>query len=899
MNAYQQQRFPLQHNGAGSSAQHLHPHPYQQAMTNNIPFMMSQTMSNVYPYARMSSGPIVMMSSGAGAVAAVNLNTQIPMTSFVRNVTPEYHLPLMSAAVPAPSPLVGVNLGYQHPHSHQHDAINMTNMTTMNSAWMKINSMNATYPQMPFYSRTAAPPSQTQIQTAINAAQNRLNLCTDSLIGGDGDDDDSSGDESDDSEITHDTSLVPSLSIQSMCPPTLSTSISLPAATVPTVPRIIPMRTKLTSATSRKRNFDSIVHEKKVHRSTAPSSGVKYKRNNGAGAGAASWNAAVRNDINKIHVTSPMKNTKTNGPNYDASAAYKTRTPSAALKCPKRSNDDSPSSSSSLSLDDIESLDGSQASTTTTNTTDFLCEICEEAVFSTYDEALSHEAICLASRKNKNKNTSTPPLQSSPVKHTSTDTSLTSLVRAITDENNHDSNNRNVTTNLTTFKRTISNDIHDINPHQIQHRFQNNAKSALTLTSLKRTVTDEHEHEMDTPSFDQSDQVQLCQPVTQTRTKLVLATKEDKHWLSDLVCLIRENIEVFPATPDDVAARSRRGGIKKPIAQGRVGIRCIHCVDVPHEQKAKGAVSYPNSIRIVHQAVRNWQRYHFDACDKIPESVKNAYAALKSTRSHSGNASLKYWIDSTIKLGLVDTTADDGIRFGEGKNPTFQRNHTNGTTHNLIQEQDADIFSKALTELRSFPSSTVMEIDRPKDDLTYDQPSLVVPSDRAEITDFLYELLDQQQACQYKTVDRNGKRKYRDLGFPGVECKHCARNAGAGRYFPLMVTTLANNNNPFNCTHSHMMKCRRCPQEVKNKLAQLQLMHAEQGTELTNGWKKMFFDKLWIRLHGSNSTPIPEDDNNHTNPVSDMDSAAQALSSFSAQAFSDAARANEEKISVW
>lgn len=550
----------------------------------------------------------------------------------------------------------------------------------------------------------------------------------------------------------------------------------------------------------------------------------------------------------------------------------------AKKKSAKRAYEDSPAASS-----DPDSSDSDCSST------EFLCDVCKNAVFDTYEEALAHEQKC---REIKEQHSSSSD-EEADVDETPVPPSLT---RSVTEEGSQKSSKTNhteVDISPTTLSRSISDDF--------EPSYTN---TKVPTTSLARGVTDENEY--NSPSVlmdDEKELVPLCQAVNQCKqnnsNRLVLATKEDKHWLSDLVCLIRENIEVFAATPADVAARSRRGGIKKPIALGRVGIRCIHCMNVPHDLKAKGAVSYPNSIRIVHQAVRNWQRYHFDACDKIPESVRKAYSALKSTRSHSGNASLKYWIDSTTNLGLVDTTAEDGMRFAEGKEPNRIMEY-NGNTGRAVNEIAQESKYDSSLGTNTYHSSTVTEIDRATDDMKYEQPSLVIPSDKAEITDFLYELLDQQQACQYKAVDRNGKRKYRELGFPGVECKHCARNAGAGRYFPLMVTTLANNSNPFNCTHSHMMKCRRCPQEVKNKLAQLQLMHAEQGAKLPPGWKKRFFDKLWVRLHGTGSTPAKPDAVEHSqengNIDNEIDSAAYALSSFSAQAFSDAAKAKAHAV---
>ena len=170
---------------------------------------------------------------------------------------------------------------------------------------------------------------------------------------------------------------------------------------------------------------------------------------------------------------------------------------------------------------------------------------------------------------------------------------------------------------------------------------------------------------------------------TDPRSALVrdLASPEDDTCLSGLMCLLRAQIEVFAATSGDVSDRTskktRTGGggprgaappkepvnSPVPITPGRVGIRCKHCVHLPRGAKAKGAVSYPNSIRIMNQAVRNWQRYHFTVCKQIPMAIKERYDELKAgKRMHSSKASQEYWPQSCHQLGLVDGP-DGGIFF--------------------------------------------------------------------------------------------------------------------------------------------------------------------------------------------------------------------------------------------
>ena len=79
-----------------------------------------------------------------------------------------------------------------------------------------------------------------------------------------------------------------------------------------------------------------------------------------------------------------------------------------------------------------------------------------------------------------------------------------------------------------------------------------------------------------------------------------------------------------------VALVSTGNKIVQPISVGRVGIRCVHCRDRPVAEQAKGAVSYPTSIRMLNQATRNWQRYHWGTCQFIPPSVRGEFERLQA-----------------------------------------------------------------------------------------------------------------------------------------------------------------------------------------------------------------------------------------------------------------------------
>ena len=83
-----------------------------------------------------------------------------------------------------------------------------------------------------------------------------------------------------------------------------------------------------------------------------------------------------------------------------------------------------------------------------------------------------------------------------------------------------------------------------------------------------------------------------------------LSLPSDKKHLSGSACILRQQIEVFSATVEDTMARGARH--RPPV--GAVGIRCIHCLHLPHSRRARGAVTFPSCIRLMYQGVRNFQR---------------------------------------------------------------------------------------------------------------------------------------------------------------------------------------------------------------------------------------------------------------------------------------------------
>jgi hypothetical protein len=87
-----------------------------------------------------------------------------------------------------------------------------------------------------------------------------------------------------------------------------------------------------------------------------------------------------------------------------------------------------------------------------------------------------------------------------------------------------------------------------------------------------------------------------------------MSQPDDPSWLTPYLCLLRSQLEVFAATPEEIKAKLSTGGNKVPPIAGQVGIRCVHCKTWDYKDRAKSSESFPSCIKNVHQAVRNFQR---------------------------------------------------------------------------------------------------------------------------------------------------------------------------------------------------------------------------------------------------------------------------------------------------
>ena len=134
--------------------------------------------------------------------------------------------------------------------------------------------------------------------------------------------------------------------------------------------------------------------------------------------------------------------------------------------------------------------------------------------------------------------------------------------------------------------------------------------------------------------------------------RVLLAIAEDPDWLSDMDCFVRKQIEVFCATPEDLG-RTRRENRRHPIRVGHVGLRCMHCASSP-EGAFGSAITFPDSIGKVYEAVRDFQKLHMHECPHIPEHVRFHMDSLTTSTSLT-SVLRRYFILAAKALGMIES----------------------------------------------------------------------------------------------------------------------------------------------------------------------------------------------------------------------------------------------------
>jgi len=304
--------------------------------------------------------------------------------------------------------------------------------------------------------------------------------------------------------------------------------------------------------------------------------------------------------------------------------------------------------------------------------------------------------------------------------------------------------------------------------------------------------------------------------------QVLLHLPEDHNFLSPLRCFLRRNVCAFTATARDIAVRTPT---TFSVGVGQVGVGCIHCLRVPPKARSNRAVCFPFTVGRIYQSVADIQRFHLGECRMMPPDVRAEFLRLQSdsAKGSRGLATRTYWIDSAKKIGLAD--GPSGMYFQ--RDPSLPPPRVDNGNENL------GILAQAARDANNVGKTL-----------------LVTPDDKPTIAEFLYVVMEQLRPCRFTDADRN-KRRSKNVGSIGVECKHCAGKIDGRKFFWSSVSAAESN---FVSVHSHMLSCKYISEPLREDLARLKALRREQTSKLKTGSQKAFFTRVWARLHG---TPVP------------------------------------------
>ena len=133
----------------------------------------------------------------------------------------------------------------------------------------------------------------------------------------------------------------------------------------------------------------------------------------------------------------------------------------------------------------------------------------------------------------------------------------------------------------------------------------------------------------------------------------------DEESLSEYQCFLRQQIELFEATNDDLQLNAQK--MNKSVVLGQVGIRCRHCAQVPPWTRARGAVYYSATLDGLYQAGQNMSKNHLSHhCTSMPDPLKQRLLDLKESKRRAGGGK-QYWSEAARALGVYEDQY--GLRF--------------------------------------------------------------------------------------------------------------------------------------------------------------------------------------------------------------------------------------------
>ena len=384
----------------------------------------------------------------------------------------------------------------------------------------------------------------------------------------------------------------------------------------------------------------------------------------------------------------------------------------------------------------------------------WVCDVCETAEFSTYDEAVAHEKVCRG-KKAKGIMDSTPAAKSSDV----------------ISERNENKPNQTLSPDQSFANRSMAQQkVHygvGYRPIQQLHGH---------ATATQRTVT---QTQSQYPRIYEQRTVQSNGPqqgpymyALEPRNELTRNQVQSGSIYGDATTLIDAYV---------------------PCS---LGWCCKHCASVPLRFRAPGALSQTRSRPNVHFVERhlsvcNGNQYYIQP---QPPSSSHSYSyqqQLSSQEMHQaiGPQQRFYSLHQNQPQYIQRSYPENQTQYNQMQNyqPIENRVHQSQTLVRPDEHQSNQPTPPLVTPNTYTTPLDIYHIVEPNTPL--------LTEDKQLITDYFFFLMRQLEVCHFEEVDRKArKRENIKIGFGGLKCRHCTTNSGSSgrKFFWSNVDRLAN-----------------------------------------------------------------------------------------------------------
>ncbi|KAL3817497.1 hypothetical protein ACHAXA_007087 [Cyclostephanos tholiformis] len=259
---------------------------------------------------------------------------------------------------------------------------------------------------------------------------------------------------------------------------------------------------------------------------------------------------------------------------------------------------------------------------------------------------------------------------------------------------------------------------------------------------------------------------------------------------------------------------TKSGGSRGACPVGFAGLACTHCAGCPNERRFfyTSADHLRNSFSHIPS--------HLGECSACPTDVKVRLEELKVTRNRQ---------KSQLKQGYHKIFID----------LVWERIHG-------CQESDDE-------EDESYGIDSDPALNAPLQLLV--PPHLIQDTEKTSTSDLAYFTLLQVEPHQTfepsASFDEAGEESSREIGFPGLICRHCMITPVGRKFF----TSAAEHLGDLLLTiASHLCSCNECPSTVKTQIASYMLTHEYQIQKL-GGEHDMCMNRVWQRMMEASKIP--------------------------------------------